>query len=837
MNMMRRILIISLSFIICFLATPLFLETGVNFNIFGKEAWGANKELKVDFGPKTYKNSDVPIILPRSTWENSPDLINLLDWYPEEKKDQEENSPPDYFSIDRIIIHDMGCNTRNPGCNDKTVNPVTIIQNIYRYHAVTRGWGDIGYHYIIDYWGNIYEGRYGGNGVRGAHTYYDRKCDNFNVGSVSILLMGNYEKTQPPEEMYKSLARLVAWLSVTNGLDPTDMNHTSEIWHSPRINNTKNSFKCDISQGGLTSTYTGPVVVGHKDVEAGNSDPGVLDLSRVREEAKTLYLKYKNYLYKSKNSSKVFKITNGIRTEINSGSRGGYKIIEINKSQLDIFPSSKKFLYSNGTLVKSFTRPRVYLIENNKRRPILSEKIFNARKFNWSKIKILSDRDLAVYSLAAPLPFPDGTLIKGSGPEIYLVENGKRRHISLPILFDKLNFDWNKVIQVSQTELLAHPLGEKILLPDNVLVKEKNSPPVYLIKNSKRYWIKSINVFKRLGFDWKDIIVLEPWEIKDYLMGSAIETVEDFATLEKKEEIISPQDKEPKPETENNVSEPIIRVGIYSVSPGKNIVIKANKKYEVYKNDLLLAVKNANELITIPYSKTDYYKIISLEKDAIFEIVSYENRPKWNPEINDNLFRGNLEIKYSNKSQKVWVINELYLEDYLKGVAEALNSDPLEYLKAFVVAARSYALFHIKNSGKVPGEIFHLRNWAFDQLYKGYGFEKRAPNIAKAVEETRGIIGKFNGKVVRAVYSSDSGGVTKNACEVFKGVFCESSDYDYLKGGVKDPEGTIHSKSAILASHGVGMSSAGARRLAEMGKTFEEILKYYYLGIEVEKIY
>lgn len=816
------------------LTTPTFSETG-GFNNFNF-VQASNSDLKIDFGPKTYKDSDVPVILPRSLWENSPDLINLLDWYPEEKSDKEENSPPDYFSIDRIIIHDMGCDVRNPGCNDKTVNPITIIQNIYRYHTVTRGWGDIGYHYIIDYWGNIYEGRYGGNGVRGAHTYYDRKCDNFNVGSIGILLMGNYEKNQPSEEMYKSLSRLVAWLSATNGLDPMDMNHTSEVWHSPRITKSKNSFKCDISQGGLTSTYTGPVVVGHKDVEAGNSDPGILNLNRVREEAKNLYLKYKNYLYKSKDSSKIFKITNGIKTETISGSKGTYKIVEINKKQLDIFPSSKKFLYSNGTLVKSFTRPRVYFIENNKRRPILSEKIFNARKFNWSKIKTLSDRDLAVYSLGEPLLFPDGTLIKGPGPEVYLIENGKRRHISLPVLFDKLNLEWNKVLQVSQTELLAHPLGEKILLPDNVLVKEKNSPPVYLIKNSKRHWIKSINVFKQLGFNWKDIIVLEPWEIKDYLLASAIETAEDFANLESKK-ITSSQEENPKPETENSVSEPVIRVGIYNVPTEKNIIIKANKKYEVYKNDLLLATKDANEVITIPYSKSDYYKIISPEKDTIFEIVSYEDHPKWNPKINDNLFRGHLEIKYSNKSKEVWVVNELPIEEYLKGVAEALNDDPSEYLKAFVVAARSYALFHIQNGGKVPGEIFHLRNWAFDQLYKGYGFEKRAPNIAKAVEETRGIVATFNNKPIRAVYSSDSGGVTKSACEVFKGIFCQSNDYDYLRGGVRDPEGTIHSKSAILASHGVGMSSAGARKLAELGKNFKEILKYYYLGVEVEKIY
>ncbi len=95
----------------------------------------------------------------------------------------------------------------------------------------------------------------------------------------------------------------------------------------------------------------------------------------------------------------------------------------------------------------------------------------------------------------------------------------------------------------------------------------------------------------------------------------------------------------------------------------------------------------------------------------------------------------------------------------------------------------------------------------------------------------------YNNKPIRGVYSSDSGGTTKSACETFKGMFCENSDYQYLSGGVKDPEGTIHNKTAISASHGVGMSSTGARRLAELGKGFEEILKYYYLGIELKKLY
>ena len=805
---------------------------------------------KVDSGVGVYGDSEVPIILSRATWENSAELKNLLDWYPayaETTTDKkEENKPPDYSSVDRIIIHDMGCDVRHPGCNDKQIDSLTIIQNIYRYHAVTRGWGDIGYHYIIDYWGNVYEGRYGGNGVRGAHTYYDRKCNNFNVGSVGILLMGNYEKTKLPEVMYEGLIKLVGWLSVANDLDSREINHTSEIWHSPKLsdNKVKTVFGCDLSQGGLTAIYTGPVVVGHGEVEKGNSDPGLVDLKRVRKEAGKLLLEYKNYIYTTKGDSKVYSIKNGIKKELSSPIEELSSLVVLNKNQLDIFPSSKKYSYPNGALVKSYTRDRVYLIEKNKRKPIFSEKLFNLRKLNWSDIKLLSDRDLARYSLGAPLNYPDGVLIKGGGPEVYLVKNNKRRHISSAILFNKTGFKWKDIIEINQTELLAHPLGERILLSDETLIKEREMHPVYLVKNEKRHWIKTSKVFLGLGYKWKNIITLSSQEISYYAVGIMVEAIGDVIKLDEKQEEI----EEIKEETMTKINEPNIRIGIYKVpallanGPTKESVkIRANGPYEVYKNGILLANKNANETIIIPYSKTDFYKFIlvsvDMPIDKAFEIISYEDRPGWNSKLNDNLFRGIIEIKYSPKSAGLWVINELCLEDYLKGVAEALNVDSDEYLKAFVVAARSYTLFHIQNNGKYPGEIFHLKNWAYDQLYKGYGFEERAPNVVQAVEKTKGIVATYNNKPIRGVYSSDSGGITKNACEIFKGVFCDNEDYAYLEGGVNDPDGTIHTQAVVNSSHGVGMSSIGARKLAKMGKSFEEILKYYYLGVEVEKVY
>lgn len=787
---------------------------------------------KFDFGSFTYQDSEIPKILPRSTWENTESLRKLLDWYPGEDKsvtapEDKENSPPDYFNVERIVIHDMGCDIKNPGCNDKERDPLEIIQSIYRYHSATRGWGDIGYHYIIDYWGNIYEGRYGGNGVRGAHTYYDRNCDNFNIGTIGILLMGNYENAQLPEIMYKSLSRLVAWVSATNSLDPTELYHHSEVWHSP-----KKGTSCDTSTGALTSSYNGPVVVGHGDIEKGNSDPGTVDLKRARKEARQILLTYKNYLFTTKEDSNFYTISNGQLNKFTSDT-SAFKIINLGKHQLGAFlnPLIKKM--SDGTLVKSENRDRAYLIEGNKRRPILSEQLFKIKNYKWANVIPLSDRNLAVYPLGEPLIYPDESLIKGQNPEVYLIEQGQRRHITSPAIFESRGFKWENILQASEEELLAHPAGESLLLSDNALIKGLN-PEVYLVKSQKRHWIKTAEVFLKLGFKWQNIITLPQSEINKYALGMVIGSVSDINNLEEKTEQIVSQETESIPTITEQ--EPLIRIGIDSSQIGKIFKITANGPYEIYQNDKFYTIKNKDEFFEAQIANTNNFKFIPKTKDTIFEIISYENHPDWKPDLNDNLFRGNIELKYSDISEKVWIVNELKLEDYLKGLAEAVNEHPLEYIKALIVAARSYSLFHINNKGKYPEEIFHLRDWAFDQLYRGYGFESRAQNIAKAAEETSGVVATFNNKPIRGVYSSDSGGVTKNSCKIWGGVFC-GKDYNYLRGGIKDPTGTSHTQSVVLASHGVGISAVGARELAKQGKTYQDILNYYYQGIKIEKIY
>ena len=92
----------------------------------------------------------------------------------------------------------------------------SVIRGIYRYHVVSMGWRDIGYNFLVDKCGNIYEGRAGGvaKPVMGAHTL------GFNTNSMGIAVLGSYGSTKPSAATVKAIARLTAWKLGLHGANP-----------------------------------------------------------------------------------------------------------------------------------------------------------------------------------------------------------------------------------------------------------------------------------------------------------------------------------------------------------------------------------------------------------------------------------------------------------------------------------------------------------------------------------------------------------------------------------------------------------------------------------------
>lgn len=95
----------------------------------------------------------------------------------------------------------------------------------------------------------------------------------------------------------------------------------------------------------------------------------------------------------------------------------------------------------------------------------------------------------------------DGLVLKGPGPEIYVLEDNQRRWISSLDAFSHFGFAWEDVRVVDQAFLEQFPEGR----PLHVLVKCANSPHIYRLENDQKRWIKDIPTLLAEGHVWEDV--------------------------------------------------------------------------------------------------------------------------------------------------------------------------------------------------------------------------------------------------------------------------------------------------------------------------------------------
>ncbi len=290
---------------------------------------------------------------------------------------------------------------------------------------------------------------------------------------------------------------------------------------------------------------------------------------------------------------------------------------------------------------------------------------------------------------------------------------------------------------------------------------------------------------------------------------------------------------------------PDIRVGVYFLdsvlepvrvtAPGSYALYEGlDRKVQSLSGETVITFDPSTNLYRVQngsftFSSTVYPRLVPDDpKTTIFQILSLEERPTWDSSINFNQFRGSLELRYNTKKNRTWVIEQLPLEDYMRGLAETSNGSPIEYQKALVTAARTYAAYIIELGGKHASEYFNVNRTGDDQVYKGYVSELIRPNVVKAVEETRGQMVTYQGDVVVTPYFSRSDGRTRSWSEVWNGskpwLIGKPAPYDQAAG-------------RALWGHGVGMSANDAVDRAKAGVLWQDILKYYYTGIEIKSIY
>ncbi|WP_371494295.1 peptidoglycan recognition protein [Kitasatospora sp. NBC_00374] len=137
-----------------------------------------------------------------------PPVVRRSTW----KTDEPETQTQIDRAVRVVFIHHTG--DRNAyGPQDVP----EILKSIYQEHRENQGWDDIGYNFLVDRFGTIYEGRLGstGNPVVGAHTL------GFNRETMGIAAIGSYDDgIEVPAPVIDAMARLAAWKLGTYGFDP-----------------------------------------------------------------------------------------------------------------------------------------------------------------------------------------------------------------------------------------------------------------------------------------------------------------------------------------------------------------------------------------------------------------------------------------------------------------------------------------------------------------------------------------------------------------------------------------------------------------------------------------
>jgi flagellar hook assembly protein FlgD len=139
----------------------------------------------------------MPSIIRRSQWGADESIVRASPSYAERLR----------FAV---VHHTAGTNSYTPA------QSAAIVRGIQRYHVLGNGWNDIGYNFLVDKYGQVFEGRGGGidRNVVGAHA------QGFNTGSVGVSVLGTYQATRVSSSARAAIVKLLAWRLDVAHVDP-----------------------------------------------------------------------------------------------------------------------------------------------------------------------------------------------------------------------------------------------------------------------------------------------------------------------------------------------------------------------------------------------------------------------------------------------------------------------------------------------------------------------------------------------------------------------------------------------------------------------------------------
>ncbi len=690
-------------------------------NILTRKEWGADESLR-------YASAT-----PSSQGSREEDAEDIPDTSRESDCLDAQASWPAEFKTSPPVTKDKGGYLRWPHtysteikllvvhhtAQDMTVKRTGIdrMRALYAYHAQNRGWGDIGYHYVIDDRGQIYEGKAGGDFVVGGHAY----CNN--ASTIGIALMGNFDLGPPTRDQTESLQWLLAKLSGRYEINLTD-----------------------------TLTVRGkrlPAVVGHRNLLSTDC-PGLYlfgALDQIREHVRTGDTTA-TVTYRAPAASSSRSSASVSRPSVPSRLAGHVGFSALGSTVLEGRPGGEiiiPVLYTaGGTGVK-----RGASLGEVWRAPTTLA-VWQEHEGTYERVR----RDLTSPAL----------LTRGASVMV---------RIKVQVPLDRHSF----TLKIGDVTYVVTASGRRLRTPGTTSSYQEGAPAT----------VSGVS-------------------------GSSSSS-SSFSTVRSRPRVTS---RPPVPEN-------VIRVRLSDSASFSQVTLSTDGEAKVnetgFPGRTLTLTRSGNLCVAAEDGRTKSHGILRIVSDGGSTTLT-----SW--QKNYKRFRGTLECRVIDG--ELVLINELPLEDYLLGLGEEPDTEPLEKQKAFAVAARTYALWYLHpDHRKFPGKPYDGSDSPAEfQVYSGADFETKNPRWTQAVRATSELALRIDGEPIKPPYFSSDDGRTRSPAEAGWNSFPHAQIF----ASKPDP----WCQGQELRGHGVGMSGCGAEAQAHEGRTYREILAYYYPGTTIE---
>jgi hypothetical protein len=481
----------------------------------------------------------------------------------------EEVWPRSYVPTKKLIVHHTATGNGYATVEDAKA----VVRAVYTYHARSLGWGDIGYNCLIDKFGNSYEGRRGrsGPGYDGpggreilSEDVVAGHALAYNYGSSGISLLGTfcsyYECSgggSPSSAMISRLKDVLTWECRRHGLNPesaSDFLLYDGTWHRGLRNvvghrdvgltscpgenvysllpqlRTEVAGRLADSAAPTVSITSAPNqgIVKSGQVEfawKGSGGSGGLKYSYCLEGwSRRSGTSQVNYLlgFNSRKKLAWSPWTRDTKVRFCYVAKGVYTFhvrVRDATGRVGVYEKTRSFWGTaqseicDGVLLKG-SGPKIYVMKKGLKRYVPDPTTFEVQGFLWGNVIHISNSSLKAIPSGDRLlsVLEDGNLLKGKGDAVYVMEGGRKRHVTSPAVMDACGYGWDAVWRVSNSALSAIPTGSRLsgppgphLSPPGGFLVQGTGGTVYVMRRGLKRRIPNPITFAVEGYRWGNV--------------------------------------------------------------------------------------------------------------------------------------------------------------------------------------------------------------------------------------------------------------------------------------------------------------------------------------------